>query len=162
MTKREPRCVECGAGTVRPQARAGRVAQHCALALPVPADLEIPTCDNCGEEWISDSAARAIDTALRPEYERRLRELATGAIDALLESGDATKGAVEKALGLSHGYLSKVTSGAKTPSEALVLALAFLAANQRKIDGATSIWDCLSGERPRNARQIISGIRRAA
>ncbi len=62
------RCRECGDGLIRPLAREGRAYPYKDLMLPVPADLEIPTCSDCGSEWIDAPTARALDNALEDAY----------------------------------------------------------------------------------------------
>lgn len=66
---RPRRCRECGEGLIRPLAREGRVMPYKnGLALPVPADLFIPTCSDCGSEWIDEPTAHALDNALEDAY----------------------------------------------------------------------------------------------
>jgi hypothetical protein len=142
------RCAACGEGTVYPVAKAGRQARYRTLTLPVPATLEIPTCDHCGTEWIGDTVAEALDTALDAEYRRRMRDLVTAAMDRLAES-DIPKASVERLLGLAQGYLSHLTTtGDKTPSEALALDLALLAQDPRRVRFVEELWKKLSGAKP--------------
>ena len=77
------RCVECGEGTVRPLAKAGRKTRHKTMVLEVPADIAVPTCDGCGAEWYDDTTARAVDEALEGVYRRELRERVRVAVDIL-------------------------------------------------------------------------------
>ncbi len=133
------RCMECGKGTVRLVAAPGRQARHRTLTLPVPADLKIPTCDNCGTEWIGDSSARKLDASLEKEFRARMHDLVTAALARLSKHG-ISKAHVERVLGLSQGYLSHLTTtGDRTPSEALALSLVHFAQNPqrlRKLGGA--------------------------
>ncbi len=63
------RCPECG-GNVKLLATEGRRMTYRNLPdLEVPADLAIPTCDRCGEQYVSDSVAKAIASGMRPLYE---------------------------------------------------------------------------------------------
>ena len=138
-------CAECSTGTVRSSARAGRLAKYRTLSLPVPATLEIPTCDNCGTEWINDTTAKAIDASLGLEYHARMREVLTRALD----DSDVPKAALERVLGLSQGYISHLTTtGDKTPSEALALAILTLAHDQVAFRRVESLWQKLSGLTP--------------
>jgi len=126
MKKRKGfRCVECGEGTVLPLAKAGRLTRHRTMRLEVPSDLEIPTCDRCGTEWYDDTTARTVDEALEGIYRRELRERVRAALDVL--TGHVSQRQLERMLGLSHGYLSKLRSGACDPSPELVGNLALLA-----------------------------------
>ena len=128
--RREFRCAECGEGTVHTLAKAGRKTRHKTMVLEVPADLEIPTCDRCGAEWYDDTTARMVDEALEGIYRRELRTRVRTAIDALAEH--VSQREMERMLGLSHGYLSKLRNGACDPSPELVGNLALLAHDPKK------------------------------
>ena len=147
-SKKEFRCAECSKGIVRPIAVGGRQANYRTLTLPVPAALEIPTCGNCGTEWINDSVARKLDTALEKEFRSRMRELVTVSLARLSELS-ISKASVERVLGLSQGYLSHLTTtGDKTPSEALASDLALLAQDPQRIHTIETLWKKLSGSNP--------------
>lgn len=120
------RCAECSKGTVRPLKKSGRTTTFHFRALPVPRDLAIPTCDNCGTEWIDDASAKSIDEAMRAVHERSLKEEAQSAIQKLSQS--VPKSHLEHLLGLAQGYLTHLDSGDRIPSEHLTAALMLLAA----------------------------------
>jgi hypothetical protein len=142
------RCVECGKGIVQPVAAPGRQARHRTLTLPVPADLEIPTCGNCGTEWIGDSVARKLDAALEKEFRVRMRDLVTVSL-ARLSKHSISKAHVERVLGLSQGYLSHLTTtGDKTPSEALALNIVYFAQNPQRLRRSEALWKKISGPKP--------------
>ena len=137
--RREFRCAECGEGTVRALAKVGRRTRHKTMVLEVPADLEIPTCDRCGAEWYDDTTARTVDEALEGIYRRELRERVRTAIDALAEH--VSQREMERMLGLSHGYLSKLRNGACDPSPELVGNLALLAHDpKRRLRELEEFW----------------------
>jgi hypothetical protein len=141
-------CAECGKGIVLPVATPGRQARHRTLTLPVPAELEIPTCDNCGAEWIGDRVAGKLDAALEKEFRARMRDLVTVSLARLSKCG-ISKAHVERVLGLSQGYLSHLTTtGDKTPSEALALNLVHFAQNPRSLRRSEELWKRLSGAKP--------------
>ncbi len=122
-------CPACGKGEIFPAARAGRTARYKNMAaLPLPEDLAVPTCAECGEEWIDRATATALDAALEDEYQNRLRRLAIANLDRLAAC-HVTQRRLEETLGLSHGYLSKIRSGASRPSVALVSCLHLLASD---------------------------------
>ncbi|HEX7505226.1 MAG TPA: hypothetical protein VF550_00540 [Polyangia bacterium] len=148
------RCAECGKGNVLPFAIPGRQARHRTLSLPVPADLEIPTCNKCGTEWIGDSVARKLDAALEKEFRVRMRDLVTASL-ARLSKHSISKAHVERVLGLSQGYLSHLTTtGDKTPSEALALNLVHFAQNPQLLRRSEALWKKLSGAKPSTIRTI--------
>ncbi|MDX2022996.1 MAG: hypothetical protein SF187_22370 [Deltaproteobacteria bacterium] len=137
------RCAECGVGTVEPKQAAGRETPYKTLILPIPSSVGIPTCDNCGTEWIDDSTAASLDAALEKEYRARLKAL----LKTTLDKSVVSKAAIERALGLSQGYLSHLTgSGDKVPSEALAYSVISIA--QAGTSDVEALWTRLSGVRP--------------
>ena len=119
-------CPECGSGKITPQAQAGRTSRYRTLSgLPVPDDFEIPTCDQCGSEWIDAATAKAMDVVLEKRYREQLHKMALEALDVL--SAHTSQRRLEQLLGLSHGYLSKIRSGSSTPGVTLVSCLRLLA-----------------------------------
>jgi hypothetical protein len=124
-------CPACGKGLVAPRGGEGRAFPYKQLpALEVAGDFKIPTCDACGEMFISAAFAKKIDAQLERRYLRLLAETATAAIGKLAEH--ARQQELEQLLGLSHGYLSKLRNGKKDPSPALVGELMMLAENPQK------------------------------
>ena len=84
-TVKERRCHECGKGTVRPLAKPGRRERYKTMTLEIPAGIEIPTCDNCGTEWMDEDTAERITRALAILYRERVHELVEAAILVLSE-----------------------------------------------------------------------------
>lgn len=133
-------CAECGERAVAPRAVAGRTSpwKHFP-SLPISQDLEIPTCTKCGAEWIDRKTAEKIDADLARAAGDRLRKVARDAIEALGESHSQRD--LERDLGLSAGYLSKVKHGKEIPSASLVALLALLAARPRRLDQVAYVWE---------------------
>ena len=106
-------------------------------ALTVPKDLELPTCEKCGEVYLDARSSDRLDAALETEYRALLSRLARAALDRL---GDTvSKQQLEVYLGLSQGYLSKLPE--KPTSAVLVNLLALLAADpKRGLEVVRSIW----------------------
>jgi hypothetical protein len=120
------KCRECGIGTISPQKGPGRFVRYKTMAnLEIPSDFEIPTCDNCGAEWLNKNAASKLDETLETLFRANLKKRAQEAIKLLVEHVPKYK--LESLLGLSHGYLSKLSSGDRDPSAELVSQLAMLA-----------------------------------
>jgi len=120
------RCAKCGKGTIRPVARAGRREWYKTMELDVPADFSIPTCDNCGEEWLSVRRSRTLDRALEKAYVAELVKLVSQQLAKLAEASVEQR-RVEQLLGLSQGYLSHVKVGRHAPSPMLLAELVLLA-----------------------------------
>ena len=93
--------------------------------LEIPAHVEIPTCNNCGSEWMDPATARAIDQALKSVYQTALRARLTEAINKIRSRTSMRR--VEQLIGLSEGYLSKVSRSRSDPSAELVSQLGLIA-----------------------------------
>jgi len=120
------RCAQCGAREVTKVAKAGRTAPYRNTELSVPASLEIPTCGNCGAEWIDAATARALDDGLEASYQERVRQRLDEALEIVLKAaGSQTR--VERALGVSPGYLSKLKLGKRNPSAEIATSLWLIA-----------------------------------
>jgi hypothetical protein len=132
-------CANCGKRAVTPRAGAGRRSPYKNFgSLEIPWDLEIPTCGNCGAEWIDRKTAARIDAALGEVAARELSARAREALEVLAASFN--QGDLEAQLGLSAGYLSKVKHGKETPSSWLVAALAMLSVSPRRLDEVAHVW----------------------
>lgn len=120
------KCLRCGGNTVRPRMRPGRTIQYKTIAaLPLPADLALPTCSRCKAEYLDAETAQRLDGILAALYLAELRRLASEAIKTLRQYISQRR--LELQLGLSQGYLSRLLTDAGNPSPPLVLLLAQLA-----------------------------------
>ena len=63
-----PRCPSCSTGVLVEVARAGRVAPFRGVAIELPSDLAIPTCDRCGAESLDAETAARLDALLFRAY----------------------------------------------------------------------------------------------
>jgi hypothetical protein len=123
--KTRRRCYECGEGTIRPVAKAGRTDRYKTMTLEIPASLKIPTCTACGAEWMDKSIATKITQALEEQYNERIHALAAGAIAVIVK--ETTQRHLEELLGLSQGYVSKLRSGKEIASPTLAAQLVMIA-----------------------------------
>lgn len=130
MTTNERPCAACGKGVVRRTGRAGRVDVYKGLTLPLPADLALNECDACGEMYATVADAESIDLALATAYAAHVRGRVESSIGRLQAAG-LSLAAVERELGLSEGYLSKIRKSVE-PSFQLVALLAVIAENPQK------------------------------
>ena len=140
--KKTRKCRECGVGTIRPTSAAGRTQAHKGIRLLIPDDLEIPTCDNCGAEWLTSEVADAIDEALEHRYQAELRRRFDDALSRLRAQG-ISLATLEKVMRLSQGYLSKLRSPSseKKLTATLVSHLMLLAKDPRRVQEAESLWE---------------------
>ena len=123
-------CPDCGVGNILPKACSGRQGTYKNRSMEIPATVEIPTCNHCGSEWINEKTAAQIDQTLEEIFQAKLLKEAQRLLDILV--AEVTQQKMEQALGLSQGYLSKIRSGANTPSPMLVACLRLLADNPAK------------------------------
>lgn len=134
------KCPECGEGQVSPLARFGRRWRYRTIPdLPIPANLEIPTCSSCDADYIDLETAKRLDRALAPAYEEAMRRKATQSLDILAERGIRQRN-IEPLLGLSNGYLSKIRGGKET-SPPLVSILMLLASDPQLIERLKKLWE---------------------
>jgi hypothetical protein len=118
------KCHECGVGEIRPVARAGRRARYKTMELEIPSDVKILTCNNCGAEGTDLATAKAIDAAMEKVYREVLRKMLAESIKKIRAHVPMRR--LEQLLGLSEGYLSKISGGRAEPSAELVAHLATL------------------------------------
>lgn len=132
----------CG-GTLKPRARRGRrVSYKVVPVLVLPEDLRLPTCERCGKTWV-DPADPPVGRVLEREYGRVLRRLAPRIIErATVGTGQA---AMERALGLSHGYLSRLRAEDGTPSTTLLALLHMLGLHPELLADVERLWATASG-----------------
>ena len=134
------RCAQCGKGTIRPVASAGRCEWYKTMEVEVPADFAIPTCDRCGEEWLSVRQSQALDGVLETAYTAELVRLASQQL-AKLAGAAVEQKRIEHLLGLSQGYLSHVNAGRHAPSPMLVAELVLLAKDpERRLKELEAFW----------------------
>lgn len=151
-------CPSCNKGEVRDVARAGRRMHFRTIPdLEVPATVAIPTCANpeCGEEWIDRAVAARIDEAMKEAYQAALTAKAEAAISKLKKK--APQRDLERLLGVSAGYLSKLKQGKETTAP-LVAALVLLAADLQRVDELRSLWAMEHVEEPSAVRVKITEL----
>lgn len=131
-------CPSCEQGTLHGVATAGRTMKHRnLLGVPVPADLEIPTCDHCGAEVVNFQLAEKLDAVLEEQWQLELAKRAASDIARLQAARPLREW--ERLLGLSPGYLSKLRNG-KGSGAPLTALLALLANNPNRAAELESAW----------------------
>ena len=142
MSEFKPRhCRECGEGTIRPLAKAGRRMPFRNMsALAVPSKLAIPTCDHCVNEWIDPKTAAALDEPLQGAYAEELHKRLDTALEQILTLGIPQR-RIEQLLGLSVGYLSRLRRRRGDASAQVVSALVLLAGDpKRRMKELDQLW----------------------
>ena len=139
MTTRK--CPSCGIGEVHDVTRLGRRMHFRNIPdLEIPEHVSIPTCSNleCGEDWVNREVAARIDAAMAEAYQATVVskvEVAIGKLKSVIPQRD-----LERLLGLSAGYISKLKSGKET-SAPLVSTLMMLAESpQQRIEELRELW----------------------
>jgi transcriptional regulator with XRE-family HTH domain len=133
-------CPTCNKGEVKDVVRAGRRMHFRTIPdLELPVDVAIPTCTNpeCGEEWLDRTIATRVDEAMKVAYQAALTSKAEDAIARLKKKSPQRD--LERLLGLSAGYLSKLKHGKETTAP-LVATLMLLANDPRRVDELRALW----------------------
>lgn len=155
-------CPSCNKGEVKDVARVGRRMHFRNIPdLEVPAEVAIPTCLNpdCGEEWMDRAVSARVDEAMKEAYQVALTAKAEAAISKLKKK--APQRDLEKLLGLSAGYLSKLKQGKETTAP-LVATLMLLAANPSRVDELRALWSIEPANEPSSVRMETSTRHRTA
>lgn len=136
------KCHECGQGLVRLKTGPGRHQSYKNLMLEVPAEVPIPTCDQCATEWHNDESARTLEDALEVLYRAELKRRLASALDRIFAAvKPPSQTMLEKLLGLSPGYISKIRLGERDASATLVSELALIARDpERRLSELRDFW----------------------
>lgn len=110
-------------------------------ALSVPSTVAIPTCNHCGNEWIDEQTAEALDTALESVYANELHKRLVAFVDTILSTTKVSQRKLEQLLGVSEGYLSKLRGRRSDPSAQVVSTLALLAHDPKlRLEELGDLW----------------------
>jgi transcriptional regulator with XRE-family HTH domain len=126
-------CRTCGQGLIAPRnARGTTLAFRDEPIVPLTEDIVIPICSNCGEMRLNESLAEALDAVLERSYGELRRSQATVEISRALAALHASQSELERMLGLSAGYVSKLLRGEKITSATVIRFLHVLNAHPRE------------------------------
>lgn len=109
MSTKHKRCPACEKGTVTPIPTQTPMPYRHVTALRPAWPVNVPTCDQCREQFINTATARSLDAALEAALQSRQTQLLSDAIERL--GTVRTQRQWEKRLGLSPGYLSRLKTG---------------------------------------------------
>ena len=125
-------CYFCGEGTIAPRNLRGSVLQYRdEREIPVEGDVFVPTCDACGESLLDEETSKALDTVLEPAYRRLRSERVQHELSSVLSALGITQGDLERLLGLSPGYVSKLIKGKRVAETPLYRFVHLLNANPK-------------------------------
>jgi NMD protein affecting ribosome stability and mRNA decay len=142
------KCHECGARAVRKLAKPGRMTKYRSMELEIPATLEIPTCGECGTEWFDGATDEALEEALERGYQRRLKDRLQTDLDTIFKKG-ISQAYLERVLGVSTGYISKLKREERNPGSELVVAVRLLATDPEKmLSKAADVFAAAKERRP--------------
>ncbi len=139
MTNELELCPACDAGHLRPVAKAGRRMPLKQIPdLEIPADVAMPTCDRCGAEILGDPELAALGAAMNAAYVQALSAKSEDAIREL--AGAIPQRELERLIGVSAGYVSKLKHAQAEPRGPLTALLMLLADDTRLIDRLRDLW----------------------
>lgn len=101
-------------------AKPGRTREYVrGVHLSVPANFEIPTCDGCGDEYMSPEISEQLDQIMKAALCARFAER----VQIVVDRHGVSQLQVEDAARVTRSYLSHVCAGRKQPSGTLALLL---------------------------------------
>jgi hypothetical protein len=125
-------CYFCGKGTIVPRNLRGSVLPYRdEREIPVEGDVFVPTCDGCGESLLDEDTSKALDAVLEPAYRRLRAERVQNELSSALSALRITQGDLERLLGLSPGYVSKLLKGKRVAETSLYRFVHLLNANPK-------------------------------
>ena len=142
------RCIRCGAKAVKPRKGSGRTTNYRTMpCMPIPEDLLIAACGRCQSEYFDDETSAALGPQLQEVYLACLRTRVRIAIDIL--SRHISQRRLERMMGMSQGYFSRLRAGSGNPSPELVSHLALLCHDPpKRIEELTRFWSLPDEEWP--------------
>lgn len=132
-------CPTCEKGEIRTFKGPGRTRPfRCVASLSVPDEFGIPTCTHCGDEFLPAKETLRLNAGLEEAF-GRLTSLRLDESLALLAGDHRKRREIESAIGVSAGYLSRLTSG-KEPSAPLTSLLMVLSSRADALDELKRLW----------------------
>lgn len=146
------KCFSCESGTIRLTPLEGRPFDYRdELALVFDEDVEAPICDRCGELFLRGALTARFEAVLERLRSERKRAIVKEFIDVSeRDFPDVPRALWEDALGVSHGYLSRLVSGKKLPDTSLTILLAGFAKEPKKALELFSV----SGHMPQELKRL--------
>ena len=128
------KCFSCESGTIRLAGLGGRTFDYRdELSLVFDEKIDAPVCDTCGELFLRADLTARFETVLERLRATRKRTIVQDFVTVSeRDFPDVPRALWEDALGVSHGYLSRLLSGKKLPDTALTILLAAFAKKPKK------------------------------
>ncbi len=133
-------CPACGAGKVAPRSADGvRFGYKNVPDLRAGPDLRVPTCDRCGEIFVGEEVAKQIDQHMERRYAELVVAKTQLAINRLTPT-EVSRRDLERLVGVSAGYLSKLAHEAREPSSPIASVLMLLAEDPARVEELRHLW----------------------
>ena len=157
------KCFSCESGTIRLASLKGRSFDYRdEFALVFDEKVEAPICDSCGELFLRGGLTAQFEAVLERLRAERKRTIVKKFISVSeRDFPDVPRALWEDALGVSHGYLSRLVSGKKLPDTSLTILLAGFAKEPKRALELFSV----SGHMPQELKRLTQravATRRAA
>lgn len=112
----EVKCFSCDEGTIaRRNARGQIIGYRDEREVPIEADVIVHLCDHCGEMLLNADAAARLDAVLEPSYRRLKVRRVMEAVEGIRAALDISQRDLERLIGVSDGYISKLLHGRRVP-----------------------------------------------
>ena len=124
------KCMGCGEVAVVPVRRGGRTGTYSNVsALDIPADFPIPTCANCGVEWLDHDTAEGLDRVLEVAYQRQRQD----DIDCQISGGHPEDGRISSLMELTPEGAIRLQEILENPPEPTPELIALLREGQERL-----------------------------
>ena len=124
----EARCSSCG-GRVTPRSGTGRFRSfRWGISLPIPDDVEIPTCERCGELYVSAEQAPELERRMQAVFKTWAADHVAKIIKVLALRHSVNQRQIARICDITPSHLSHILGAQKPPSITLIRLLeAFVA-----------------------------------
>lgn len=116
-------CGMCGERVTMKTGPGREYAYRRGVQLPVPESFGIPTCTDCGEEYLTVERAEELEALLKPVFAARQRAHCTAVVNRIRAIHGVTLREIEEACAVTPTYLSHVLAGRREASATLVYLL---------------------------------------
>lgn len=128
MTRSDFRCSNCG-GQVKLHAGGERFRTfRWGLSLPIPQDVEIPTCEKCGETYVSAEQTAELERRMQDVFKHWAADHVGRIVKILAQRHSVNLRQIARICDITPSHLSHILGAQKPPSVTLIRLLeAFVA-----------------------------------